>query len=530
MATKRQLKKRGKQIAKNTQLDNQISEGMAMLNSLYSTSAPRGFFSGVQQSLIDISSRDEEYIKRYEMYRNTFTREMVKVLIVRAIGTTHDNIKPFEIELKTNTELNDEVKEALKKEFDYITELIDDALLEVALDSQFFGDGYVKREIEEGKGITKLLTNFSTKPFNITPIVSNKGKTIAYEISNNTQIFDVAKQNSFSFAHKKQVNSRLYVAPYVVGRMNARSNGIKEISEETVTQLENMNLFSKEETIYEDTVYGGVVEGCKESFDNFKWAITALANKRIQSSVLERFIIHNLGNVSEADKELLKKALEAQIKGVQAKIKARTEAKDPNLLIANHIIPTTGDGVNNVSIQESTPDAQGLNTIEDIMIHIKNYMADIGFNIEMTPFGSDSIGGGERDGVVQNSLQMDAQGEQIRKAIRGYVLDTLKVHFLAKYGRELDLSLVEVNFTSVLNTAKLIGEQQRLEAVSNTQQLASVIEQYKGLQMEDNKENRLMLTEIFRPLLLQTSDNKETQIKSIVDTILAKPKTQGEEL
>ena len=503
--------------------DFRDTEQFNLLNQLYSNSVPRGVLSASVNDTIGLESRDKEYLIRHEMYNDTFTREMIKVIIARSIGTTHDNIKSFTLTLAKGLELSDTYKESINKELAGLVDIIDKNLLEVTMDSQFYGDGFAKRVISREKGVEGLICNFSTKPINIVPIVTNKGNAVAFEVSPNKGLIE--KPSSYS-SQSYEDNGRRYVSEIEVARLNSPSNGINKLNSENFLQIDNMNVFDERETPYEDTIYGGIMEGCEESYRNYNWAIQALVNRRIASSVIERFIIHNLANVSGDDRAMLKNALEKQIKSVQDNIKKRVDTKDPNLMTANHLIPTTGDGVNTVSIQESSPDSSGLTSAEDIMIHIKRYIADIGYNIEMTPFGSQSIGGNERDGVIQNTLSMDVQGEQIRKGIRQYVLDTVKVHFLAKYDMEIDLSQIEVNFTSVLNQAKLTAEQQRLETLSNTQQLGAVLEQYKAMMLPDSEESKTFLTELLEPLIPQTSKNKEIQIKAMMNLILTPPKEE----
>ena len=497
------------------------SESLKLLSQLYSNSMPRNLtFSATMRETIHTHSRDTEYLVRHEMYEDTFTRECVKVIIARAIGTTHDNIKPFSITLKKDVNIGEKEREFITEELSSLVDIIDETLLEVVMDSQFFGDGFAKRVISTEKGVEKLLCNFSTKPINIVPIVTNKGTTVAYEVSPNIGLLQ--KPNAFSRqAHTS--NGREYVSDVVVARLNSPSNGIHKLNSENFTQIDNMNVFSEKTMVYEDTIYGGVMEDCEESFNNYQWAIKALVNRRIASSVVERFITHSLSNVGEEDRNLLKKALENQIKSVQDNIKTRVDSKDPSLMVANHIIPTTGDGINTVSIQESSPDSSGLASAEDIMIHIKRYLADIGFDIELTPYGSGGVGGNERDGKTRNSIQMDVQGEQIRKGIRKYVLDTALVHFIAKFNKEIDISLLEVNFTSVVNQAKLMAEDQRLEALSNTQQLGSLIEQLKAMLLPENEDTKTMLEEMIEPLIPQTSKNKDIQVKAIIAIILTPP-------
>jgi len=525
MAKKRNSKNRSFNKKTNVNIEDLQSkiENLELLNGFYSASIPRNLsLNAVKDNSITILNRDVEYMRRHEMYEDTFVREMVKVIIVRAIGTTHDNVKPFEIDIKDNAKIDENFKEILKKEFEYLTELIDDRLMDIVLDSQFFGDGYCRIVFEKDKGVTDLLMNYSTKPFNIIPIVTNQLETIAYEVTNN---YGILNTNNLQSNILNTKNNRYYVAPINIGRVNSKGNGIIKLTQDQLPVIENLNVFSDQIRVYEDSVYGGVVEGCYEDYISFKWALKALANTRIANSVVERFIIHNLSNVSDNEKRMLKNALETQIKNTMDAISQKVTEKSPDILIANHIIPTTGDGTNSISIQESNPNFSGFQSIEDIMIHIKKFIGAIGFNYELTSFGG-SVGGGERDGVIQNSLQMDAQGTQIRKAIRNFVLDVIKTHFLAKYNLEIDLSQIEVNFRSVLNQAKLTAEQQRMENITNSQQVLGIVQQFKEMNLEDNETNRIMVRSQLEDMISQTTQNKDIVLESWVNYAFTKEETQ----
>ncbi|WP_294959203.1 hypothetical protein [Sulfurovum sp.] len=487
-----------------------------LTRELIQSSMPRNLlFGATTQKTIDSISRDVEYLNRHEIYNDSFTREMVKVIIARAIGTTHNDTLPFQLSISKKANIKESVRELIKEDLSHIEHMVEYQLMAVTMDSQFYGDGYTAIESEQGKGITDLIYNFSTKPFNITSFMTNKGNTVAHEVSANISLFSSKKQNLAS-------NGRNYVSPARVARMNAKPNGVMNIQAENIISIENMNAFADKEVPYEDFVYGGVVEGCLDSFHNYKWAVNALANMRISSSMIERFITHTLESTNEKERKLLKAALENKIKAVRDAVKKRVDEKDPSVLVANHIIPTTSENTNSVQIQESTP--QFNQQIDDILFHIKVYLADIGFNIDMTPFSQSMIGGGEKDGVVQNSLQMDTQGEQIRGAIRGYIKHIVSVHFAIKYGMEIDTRFLVVDFVSTINKAKIDAETQRMEAIGNISQIGGVITELKSQQFEDTPANRTMIQELMKDTISNTATDKEEVISAMIDHILTPPK------
>ncbi|NOR58760.1 MAG: hypothetical protein GQ474_09590 [Sulfurimonas sp.] len=508
--------------AKDPILEGEVTKDtMAELTKeLIQGSMPRNLmFSATTQKSFTSVSRDAEYLQRHEIYQDAFTREMVKVIITRAIGATHNSTLPLQLSISKKAKLNDKLAELIKKDLNDLARIIDKDLLEVVIDSQFYGDGFVAIKIGEDKGIEKLLYNFSTKAFNVTPYRTNHDEDVAYEVSSNTRLIGTGKNS-------QNGNGRFYVSPHRVARLNSQSNGIMELQANNIISVEKMNAFSDKETIYEDFIYGGVIEGVGDSFANYKWAINSLANIRISSSMVERFITLTLESANESERKLLKNALEHKIKAVRDTVRDRMATKDPTPLVANHIIPTTSDNTNSVQIQESTP--QFNQQIDDILFHLKRYVADIGFNLQMTPFGDSQMGGGEKDGIIQNSLQMDTQGEQIRRSIAEYVEHIVKVHFLSKYNLEIDIGYLEIDFTSTINKAKKDAEDQRMEAISNTQQMVSVIEQLKSMMLEDNEANRVFLREMAKDMIPNTASDKETMLDSMIEIVFTKPPKEEE--
>ena len=498
--------------------ENKIND-LDLLKAYNSISNPLDLLNSASTTGIETINKNVEYKNRYEMYSDAFTREMVKVIIGRAIGSTHDNLRPFKIEISEDIEVPEKIAELIKPDFLYLEKLINATLLEVALDSQFYGDGYSRLQVEDKKGVVGIQRNISTAPFNITPIESTQNGTIAYEIPKKSKLFKSGETS---------INSRFYVAPLFIARMDAPSNGKITLTNEQYTQINDLNVFDKE-SIYEDGIDGGVMEDCYEDFLGYKWAIRAISNTRIASSVIERFMTLALNTTNDEERKLLKKSLESQIKNSFGKIKKKISDKNPDLLIANHIIPTTTDGTGGVSIQESNPVVQGFQNIDDIMLHIRKFLGAVGFNIEMTSFGGMSVGGTERDGVIQNSIQMDIQGSQLRQAIRGYISQICSTHFLAKYNLDINMNVLSIKFESVVNQTKIEAETQRMETLTNTQQVFGIVEQIKGMQLQDTPLNRDFIKGLLEDIIQTSATKRDEQIEAICNIIFTKqPQDNGE--
>ena len=489
----------------------------ALLRTMQPLSLQRGIFNIATFSSETID-RDSEYVKRTEMYQDTFTRGMAQVILTKSIGSSNNQAIPFDIVMPKKFDLPEADQEILEKEFKHLKTIINKELFEVAMDSLFYGDGYAKIVLEDGKGVTGLLTNFSTKAPNIISIVSNRGGTVAFEVG-----------ASAMYRSKGNIieSSRNYVTKDQIARMSAKSNGTYTLLTEQAMDFQRLSVFNEEELYYEDGIYGGVVEDSYDDYLQFKWALQAVGNARVASAVVERFITHTLGNVSTEERLVLKNALTSQIENTTKAMATRMKDKDPTPLIANHLIATVGDNVNGVSIQESSPNVAGLASIEDIMLHIKKYVEGVGFSLELTSFRDNSQGGGEKDGSFTNSLRLEEIGSRIRDSVREYILSIVTLHFKAKYNKDISEEIA-VEFNNILNTSKLKAEMQRMEAVSNSQQFLGIIEQLKTMQFEDNEDTREMLKNELETIINQATNNRQDVIETYIEFILTPPKEEDD--
>jgi hypothetical protein len=505
-------------------LRNEI-KNLELLNTYYSGSMPRNlFFSANINGSITAIDRDDELSKRDAMLRDAFVREMVKTIIVRALGSNPNSNKYFDLSIDDDIELEEQYDKLLKKEFDSIEKTVSKELLDMALQSQFYGDSYAKVIFEKNRGVVALQRNYSTNPFNITPIMTNRGDTMAYEVSLDSYKFTNAKTKSFSNGSILNLkNSRYYVAPINIARINAKGNATDVITTSQYATLDNMNIFAEDERVYEDSVYGGIVEGVYEYYVNYKFALTSLANTRIASSVVERFVIHNLQGVGDTEKRLLKQALEKQLKDTLDAVAKKTTNKDPHLMVANHLIPTTGDGTNSVSIQESNLAPSGFQNVEDILTHIKAFVGAMGYSYQMTAFSDGQTGGREREQYADSSFTLDNRANEIRNSVTEMILSVVKTHFLAKFNLDIDTSIIKVRYQSIVNRDKIEQESRRVEAISNSQMVLSIIEQYRNMKLEDNELNRKMLISSVKDLVPQDTENFDEMVEAYVNIILTPP-------
>ena len=484
-------------------------------NAMFSFSPSSLFGNIVQQEL---TTRDIELRERYAMYEDSFTQGIIETMIMKSIGASQNDDLCFEIVLdEEGTGLPDFMIKEIINNIKYISRIIDESLVAIATDAMFLGDGYSKIMANEKEGVVKLVHNPTTKAFYICPIVTNHGDTKAYMVEN------------YGFFGKTGVSGRVFLSTDKIARMNAPSNGLDKMNTEHLTQFQNMLAFKDEETYYQDIITGGVVEGCYNDFKSFEGAINALSNTRRASAIIERFVTQNLGQASIEDRDMLKKAFEEKIRVSASTLNKKMRDKSSEPAIITHYIPTTGDNATGgIQIQESSPSFEGLKSVEDIMFNIKKYVGSLGFNFAMTPFGDQSQGGMAKEDYANNSLIMEAEAVKIRKMIREYILGIFKTHMLYKYNVAIKDEFIQVNFLSVINHSKQTAEMQRMENITNTQQVIGIIEQFKAMALEDNEGNRFFLKNQIIDLLPQNTEDRPKQVDAIIDIIMTPPPKEEE--
>jgi hypothetical protein len=279
-----------------------------------------------------------------------------------------------------------------------------------------------------------------------------------------------------------------------------------------------MNAWETEKA-YEDLIYGGVIEGTLESYQMFKWALRALSNARVGSAYLERFIMLDLQDTSKSERKLLRDALKTNLDIIRKKVDAKQETKDPSVSVFNYVIPTTGaNGKGSIDIQESSPSLEALKSIEDIGIHIKKFMADLGFNINLTPYGESQEGGAEEGGSNEKSLIMEAQAQQIRESVTAYIMKIINIHFAYKY--QIKVKDVYVEFVGVNDMVTAQDELNRMEALNNAQNFWGFVGDLKESGFKDTPLIRKMLADQIEPKMERNTGDKINSLKAIIDHIL----------
>jgi len=507
------------ETATKINLKKSMGELKEIGNELTNTSMFRNIGFAMARRKKKARTRETIYDERDEMFNDKSVREMVKLIIKRS------NSYPFYYRIPTDTNLPENVIEQLELDFKHIVKLVEVDLLEVTIESQFLGDSYVALQPVQGRGIVNIIHNFSTKAYNVTPIVSNKGREVAYEIADSAGRYTTPKIAKTK-EHFREDNRR-YVEPHLVGRMNARSSGVREPTTNSLLNSDNMNAWD-EERAYEDLVYGGVVEDCIESYRRFIWALNSIANARAGSAYLERFIMMHLQDTSASERKLLRDAMNSNLNTVRQKVSEKVQGKDPTISVFNYVIPTTGsEAKGSIDIQESSPTMEAIKNLEDISIHIKKFMADMGYNINLTPYGDNQEGGLEQDGFTQKSLIMEATGQQIRDSVKDYLIKIFSVHTLYKYG--VIFKDIEIEFTGVVEVAQQQDEYNRVESINNATNFWGFIGDLKAQQLDDTPAIREMLIDQIEPKMERNTKDKNKSLMAIVDHVLKPEPMEGEE-
>ena len=453
-------------------------------------------------------SREQEIQERLDMYGDAFVRGIIDVKIGHALGATDSTSIPYKIEIKQDLEIIDEYKEVINKELKDIRNKTLGCIKTVAKDAEALSKGFVVVDAKSGVGIKEIIYNNTTSIRYMNEIKNNFSKTVAIEVAIESK-------------RTREKDGKKYVSPDVVVCLNAESNGFTELQGNTLLQIEQMNPFSGEETFYEDFIYGGSFEGVFDHYNKYVWALEALFNARVSSSVIERFIVHNVDGLGADEVLTLKESLLNQIKRAGERLKQKVSKLDPSANTMTTYIPTMGD-VNSVRIEDS--DKNYNLSIDDILIHIKTFIGAIGYNLALTAYGDNQRGGEEEDGIENKSIIMDSQSDRIRDGVTKFLKELCKIHFKYKYlgesSFELDTDMIDVTFVSVTNKTQLLAETQRLQSINNSQQLGSILEQYKGLGLEDTENTRIFLASMIKSILPQNEENIDLIIKSHIDYIL----------
>ncbi|HIP20311.1 MAG TPA: hypothetical protein EYG70_04225 [Sulfurimonas sp.] len=465
-------------------------------------------------SSIGLKSKEQELGNRLEMYEDAFVRGILDVKVGMALGATDSTSKPYTIKISDDVDVVEEYREELNKELKHIRDITLDHIKTLAKDAEAITKGFCKIETELGVGVLSLQHNYITSARYINEIKNNKDETVAFEVAIESKGKKV-----------QEVHSRKFVSPDRVCCLNAESNGYMGIQSDNLLELEKMNPFNDEETYYEDFLYGGSFEGVYEHYKKYKWALEALFNARVASSVIERFIIHNLDGLGQDEVVALKESLMKQIKNAGEKLKEKVSSLDPSASTLNTYIPTFGD-INSVRIEDS--DKNYNLSIEDILIHVKTFIGAVGYNFALTSYGGNERGGLEEGGNESNSIIMDAQSDRIRDGVTKFLKTLCKIHIEYKYrlrenSIEFNSTMIEVSYISVTNKSQLVAETQRLQAINNDQMLGSILEQFKLLKMNDNEGTRKYLKAMLKALIPQNNDDADEMVSSHIEYILEKP-------
>lgn len=471
----------------------------------------------------NIESRDTKLARRVELYSDPFTRNIVKMTIERACGGDILTSTPYEVKIKDIE--NKALLEKIRDSIDELNLMLRDSIGEISLDAQILGDGYAKIELEQGKGVVRIINSIRYSPLLIAPIKNFLDDNIvAFRVNPilSSRFFGNKKEKD-----KIDMNGTSYHLPISFAHMNGQRRTLAKLTTEQFSEISTHEA-TKDNFLIEDGVYGGVCDEVYEYYLDYKYAIEALSNTRIASSVLERFITQDLDELNEDKKEAMVKTLQESIYATTREIKKKVSLKDTLMSVITHIIPSTNGSTGGVTIQDSQASAQGLNNIDDIMFMIKKYCVALGFPFNMTEFGEDPTNGMNRDTPIQQSILLETHAKAIREAIGGYVSDLIIKHIAFKHGVQLEDKHIEVLFSSSINHSKALKSAQTVEVLNEVQQFLGVIDTLKMQGLEDSEENNKMVRELLSKLTTQDEEFVEAWVKEVFKVPPADDELEGD--
>ena len=459
-----------------------------------------GGATGFPSLYVPLKGATETYTQkmydRQEMYSDRFVGNIVSVFVGRAMGAMDNSTSPFFIRWKDSEAIPKSVLEMTNEEFEHLEGLASSVIYSMTEDGEGLGNGYCKIDKEEGKGVTSLIYNWSTKPFHLTPIMDSwTAKIVSY-----------------------RAMADIYLSIDDVGHVNATSTGASMPT--SSIDLENHNVWVKKESTteryYDDYTYGGALEGLLPKYNKYRWAMESLFNSRVASSVIYQYLTHNLDNLNKEEAAALAKNFTDQVKEQGNQLRKKQQSLDPTANVLSMYIPTFGkNNKNSVGIETHNPQFN-LST-EDALLHIKDFIGAIGYHLQFTPFGDNNQTGKEED------VYIESKSANIRRGVTSFALHLTDVHFRYKFKQQIDLSKLEIVFSKIVNRNKLTEESMRLDALSNSQSLVGLIESVKELGIK----NTVVLRSIFKDVLKEK--DRDEVLSEIVSELQKKEDETVEE-
>ena len=455
--------------------------------------------------------------QRREMSTDPFVRQIVSLIINRAIGTTEQKEESLVLSVKDrNNILSDSIKRKLQEEFYQCKKVIAPILKQVLLDSAFYGRGYAK-PVVDNTGIKKIVVSIlSLKPYHITPYKDNINDEIkGFEVTN----------SQFHKAGNKGFNGKNIIKPQDIVYCEMNDSSHIEITSDDYLHIESMNTFSDIQSLYPAPILGGLVQNAFESYENYKKIISSLLALRINSVVLERFMMQSVQNTNPKEREAMAETLKNSVKKVQNKIKDKIDRKDPLIHRITHIVPHN-ELAGGLQIQESQPDFSALQNMDDVTFAIKILCSELGYDYSLTAFSDGKIGGYENEGTIESSIIMESKAEIIRETAIQFVEQVIQSHFRAKFKKELNLNFLDVSFPSVITNANNKAEMFKEGQKASVRLTTELIEGFIGLGLSDNETSRRFIRSQLDGLIFANQDNKEQILDDIIDIILSKQKEE----
>lgn len=462
-----------------------------------------------------------EYAWRLEASKDGLVRGILSSHLVNAIGVRDGERPNISLSIGNDNDLDDNLRDYLLEEGNKALSVILDSIKPMMLDALAFGDGYTSLHGEKGVGLVESIYNPTTKPFLIVPIKSNKKKPdLGYKIIGTSR-----GTSSYNF-----IPSRRFARPsqkVFVGRIELK-DGTSNIQDVSDKNIPSMNPFLAKERYYQEQINGGLLEGLEEEFSNYYSTIRASKNKKIISSIVERFVTVALNNTTKDEREIIKKSVNVMLRTANSRRTDKISNNDLDGTVLSHIIATTGDSATSgIDINDSSIEFN--DDMEDVLFHTKRLVGGLKWHIDLTTFSDSQVGERSEDSIARNSEQIEEVGGEIREAISRFVLEVIKIHFTLISNKEPIDKLFHVNFNGVVSRAKKEQEFDRVETLNNQQQFNDIIISIKDMGIDDSEEGRAFLKEQIRDLTPLHIIDKDAFIEYAITLCLKKEEPPAEE-
>ena len=332
-----------------------------------------------------------------------------------------------------------------------------------------FGDAYARVYAEDRVGVRDLNVDELMYPPLVQPY-ERGSTTVGYQVSTGSRFYE--KLSIMQVARMKMPRTMYIPQDRVVEKsvqINLRADKLEDLP------------------AVPSTAGGSFLDGAEKAYDNLSAALASLIGSRARASIDESIIQVNLTQTTKEQQSKILTALQTMLQrshDVFTQVAQSGRAAFGKLF---HVIP-----VNNEKQVAEVRDGPGSSrtgeyTVEDVMTHARFLAGALGTDLSMLGF-SDQLSGGLGDGgFFRVSVQSAERSRAIRAAMTEFFDHIISIHVLLRYGldyfsQEKPWSVTYYSGISALETER---QKTRADNMASAQVLAQVLEQLKGLGLDE---------------------------------------------